>query len=80
MPTATEPARISVTMALDSLREQSTATIEAREHYEQQLALRDDLIRDCRAARVPVATIMRITGLSRDRIIKIAAMGRKTYH
>lgn len=75
----TETPRISVTMALESLKEQTVIAEEAKANYERQLALRDDLIRDCRLARIPVATIMRITKLSRDRIIKVAALGRRTY-
>lgn len=73
------PVRISVTMALDSLREQVTSAAEAKAHYEQQQAIRDDLIRDCRAAKVPFGTLMRITGLSKDRLIKIAHSGPKAY-
>ncbi|WNN95105.1 hypothetical protein SEA_MAGRITTE_154 [Microbacterium phage Magritte] len=34
-------------------------------------ANRDDLIRDAKASTLPYSTIMRQTGLSRDRLIKI---------
>lgn len=73
------PVRISVTMALDSLREQVTATEQALTNYRTQIAIRDDLIRDCRAAKVPEATLTRITGLGRDSISRIAHSGPKTY-
>lgn len=73
------PIRISVTMALDSLREQVTATEEAYAHYKRMLALRDDLIRDCRQARVPEAKLVSITGLGRDSISRIAHSAPKAY-
>jgi hypothetical protein len=59
-------------MALDSLREQVLATAKAKAEFERQRAIRDHLIRDARAGFVPVATIMRITELSRDRVSKIS--------
>lgn len=67
------PMKISATMALDSLREQVTSTVEARNEYDRQRAVRDDLIRDARTGGIPVAIIMHVTGLSRDRIVKINA-------
>lgn len=73
------PVRISVTMALDSLREQVTATEQALDHYKRMMALRDDLIRDCRAAKVPEGTLVKITGLGRDSISRIAHSASKTY-
>lgn len=64
---------ISGTMAMDSLKEQVAAAVAARVAYEQQRAIRDDLIRDARRARIPVAQLQRVTGLGRDRIVKITA-------
>lgn len=69
MPTA---PRISVTMALDALTEQCTDVITTRTAYEQALAARDDTIRAMRELRVPVATLAKHTGLSRDSILRIA--------
>ncbi len=66
-------AKISMTMAMDSLREQVAMTAEARDGYDRERAIRDDLIRDARAGGIPVAVIMRATGLSRDRVGKINA-------
>lgn len=71
--------RISVTMALGSLEEQCATTREALEDYRRAIALRDDLIRDCRAAKVPVRTLINVTGLTRDRINRIAYSPSKTY-
>lgn len=72
------PLRISGTMAMDSLAEQSTLTAEARAAYEAQRATRDDLIRDARSASIPVAALMRVTGLGRDRISKISSAPSRT--
>ena len=74
-----DPVRISVSMALDALREQVTAAADAKANYEKQLAIRDDLIRDCRAAKIPEATLTRITHLSRDSISRIAHSAPKPY-
>jgi hypothetical protein len=78
MPT-TQPHRISATMAIDALREQCIATEEAKANYKRQLALRDDLIRDCRAVKVPERSLVSITGLGRDSIHRIAHSASKTY-
>jgi len=59
-------------MALDALREQCAIAAEAKRNYEQQLAIRDDLIRAARAAKIPESKLQSITGLSRDRISTIA--------
>lgn len=65
-------SRISVTMAMESLKDQVRATQEAKEEYARAIAIRDDLIRDCRAAKIPERTLVGITGLSRDSIHRIA--------
>lgn len=57
-------ALAALTDACDEVRKAEQALIAAR-------ANRDDLIRDAKASTLPYATIMRHTGLSRDRLIKI---------
>ncbi len=79
MRTATEPHRVSVTMALDALREQAETVDEALANYKRQLAIRDDLIRDCREAKIPERALVKLTGLSRDSIHRIANSPRRTY-
>lgn len=72
-------ALISVTMALDSLRDQVDTVIAAKSTLEREMAYRDDLIRSARDAKVPERTLVRITGLSRDSIHRIANSPSKTY-
>lgn len=72
-------ALISVTMALESLKEQVGTVIEAKTTWERELAYRDDLIRSARDSHVPERTLVRITGLSRDSIHRIANSPSKTY-
>lgn len=66
---------ISVVMAMESLKEQADAVRTAKTKYEEQLAIRDQLIRDCREANVPEKKLMTITGLSRYSIHRIAHSG-----
>lgn len=75
-PLPERPVRISGVMAMDSLREQCHLTNEAKFTYEARMAERDGLIRSARAASIPVAALMRVTNLSRDRIQKIDAQQR----
>lgn len=63
---------ISVSLALDSLREAVTTVDTKREELERARAERDELIRDARDAKVPARTLGRITGLSREHINTIA--------
>lgn len=72
-------ALISVTMALESLKEQVSTVKTAKETWERELAYRDDLIRSAREHKVPERTLVRITGLSRDSIHRIANSPSKTY-
>ena len=72
-------ALISVTMALDSLTEQVDTVNEAKENLARQMAYRDDLIRSAREAKVPERTLVKLTGLSRDSIHRIANSPSKTY-
>ena len=72
--------QISVTMALDSLREQVDAVDEAKETYERLMAERDDLIRAAVDANVSRKQLIRITRLSRERLYAIANSPSKTYH
>lgn len=73
-------ALISVTMALDSLREQVTAVNEAKDALTREMAYRDDLIRSARESKVPERTLVKLTGLSRDSIHRIANSPSKTYN
>lgn len=63
--------RISVSMALTALHEQTAALFTAEEKVRAERAIRDDLIRDARAGGVSFPRIMRETGLSRDRLNQI---------
>ncbi len=65
--------RISVAMALDALREQTEETKAAEQHYREVMRVRNVMIREARRAGVWSKVIERITGLSRDRIARIAA-------
>ena len=68
MPTA---PRISITMALDALEEDADEVRRIKALYDEALQRRDENIRDMRANRVPVATIMSRTSLSYDSIMRI---------
>ena len=71
--------RISGAMVADALAEQSQLASEAKRAYEATMAVRDDLIRSARLdARIPVAVLMRMTGLGRDRISKITSAPSRT--
>lgn len=63
---------ISATLALHALTDACDEVKNAEHALTQARANRDDLIRDARMAKIPYGTIMRQTGLSRDRLIKIA--------
>lgn len=65
--------RISVTMALESLRDQVDETEARRQDYLRAVAKRNNMIRDAREAEVASRTIERIANLSRDRIARIAS-------
>lgn len=70
-PALRKKVSVSASMAIESLREQIAATHRARERYDRERTVRDNLIRDARSAGIPVAQLMRVTGLGRDRISKI---------
>ena len=72
MPQKPPAPRPSVSLALDALEEQCEDVRAKRAAYEESLATRDAMIRDARAARVPEATLVGRTGLSRDSISRIA--------
>lgn len=63
---------LSASMALAELTNQSELVVAKKRDYLDEMAVRDEMIRDCRAVGIPYATLMRRTGLSRDRLIKIA--------
>jgi hypothetical protein len=63
--------RLSVSMALDALSEQVTALSEAEQTVATERAIRDDLIRDAREAGIGYSRLVKITGLSRDRLYTI---------
>ena len=67
--------RISIMMALEQLREQAEAVRTAKRKWEEEMLIRDDLIRECREARIPEGKLMQLTGLSRDSIHRIAHSG-----
>lgn len=68
---------ISVSMALESLKEQVAAVDEDIVRLDRDRAVRDDLIRDAIEAKVRYQTVARITGLSRDRINTIVNQAYK---
>lgn len=68
----TTPKRISVSLALDSLREAVAETDEAQTRLSIARGLRDDLIRDALDGGVTMVKLARVTGLSRERLYKIA--------
>lgn len=63
---------ISVRMAVDSLTEQCTVVSNAQDILSRERGIRDNLIRGMFEARVPAKELVRITGLSRDRLYNIA--------
>lgn len=69
--TVAERERISVTLALESLREQVEEAEEARQEHLRAMARRNNLIRDARDAGVASRILQQITRLSRDRIARI---------
>jgi len=77
MPAAAPDARISISMAMDSLAEAAEDVRLTRAKYEQALATRDDLIRDMRKERIPYKRIAEVVHLSRDSIDRIIKSGRK---
>ncbi len=65
----------SATMALDALREQCDTVRDLEAQLKAARALRDDLIRDCRAVRVPYPFLGKVTKLTRDRLADIVSSG-----
>lgn len=65
--------KISVTLALEELREQMQDTNRAECVYRQAMNERNRFIRDARLAGVRSRVLERITGLSRDRISRISS-------
>lgn len=63
--------RLSVSMALNALTEQVNALAEAEQLVHKERAIRDDLIRDARAAGIGYRNLTQLTGLSRDRLYTI---------
>lgn len=70
--------RISVTHALAALEEQCAEVEAVKQTLAEQLRIRDDLIRDMREANVPYSTLMRLTNMGRDNLIRIAHSGSRT--
>lgn len=68
---------ISVSMALESLKEVVGAVDEDIAKLARDRAVRDDLICDAIDAKVRYTTISRITGLSRDRLNTIVNSHRR---
>lgn len=62
---------ISALMAIESLKEQAARVAEAKRIYHEEVGMRDELIRDLKAIKLPDKTIAGITGLSRDSIHRI---------
>ncbi len=62
---------ISASLALAALTDAQQRVKDAEYALTQARLERDELIRDAKRAPVPYLTIMRHTGLSRDRLIKI---------
>lgn len=62
---------ISVTLALEALEEQVEVVATSRESLSRQMGIRDELIRDAIGAGLPYRRLVRITGLSRDRLYTI---------
>lgn len=67
---------LSVSMALESLSDQMQVVKDAEHTLLKERALRDDLIRDARENDIPYRTLMRITGMSRDRLYTIVTTPR----
>lgn len=67
---------LSVTMALKALEEQCTIVNDAELRLTQERDRRNDLIRDARDNDIPFRTLMKITGLSRDRLFTLVNMPR----
>jgi hypothetical protein len=64
-------AQISVLLALDGLSEQCEALADLEAKTTRERAIRDNLIRDARAGGVSYRALVKITGLSRDRLYTI---------
>jgi len=67
--------RLSATMAVESLREQVSSVRELEEALARERNSRDELIRDARACALPYDMLMRLTGLSRQRLHRIIVSG-----
>jgi len=63
---------ISVLLAMESLREQCEVVIDLDVQKSREMAIRDNLIREAREANVSYRQLVKITGLSRDRLYTIA--------
>lgn len=72
-PVSRGEQRISVLMALEALRDQVAITRAAEDDFRAAMSERNDMIREARHAGIRSGVIERITGLSRDRIARIAA-------
>jgi hypothetical protein len=64
-------APISVSLALEALREQCEAVREAEAVLARERAIRNNLIRDAMDQRVPAKRLIKTTNLSRDRLYTI---------
>lgn len=72
------PVNLSVSMALESLREQCEIVNAAELRLTQERAKRNDLIRDARDNGIGYRAIMRLTGLSRDRLYTLVNSPRSS--
>lgn len=65
------PHKIHVSLALEALQEASEEVRKAQDTLDANRAVRDDLIRDAYDSGVAIIRLVRITGLSRERIYRI---------
>lgn len=63
--------RLSVSLALDALTEQMEVARKAQENANNEMGIRNNLIRDAREAGLPYRRLTKITQLSRQRLDRL---------
>jgi hypothetical protein len=72
--------RLSVTLAMDALRDACESLDLARVEVDRLTEERDRLIRDARGNGLGVARLVQVTGLSRERLYRIFYAHRAEEH
>lgn len=64
-------SRLTLPLQIDALTEQVQRVSDDRDQLQRDIALRDDLIRELHTEGFPYRMLIKLTGLSRDRLYTI---------